>query len=584
MVLTQQRDTSNYLASMEAAYRATESLLFANIAATSYPRASVAGYPADVSVTNPNDSVAKVDYNGSSGQKTGPSLLLKVMSGDTVKMGVQSYYNSGSGSTTNSSFTDVLNSLAGGIANVTSGAHGGFANLSASTSPIYTGLTSFLTNNETTTSGYPKAYLNWIFLDDQFNYVSSLSGAVPAASSTYPAGQLNTVAPGSQLVLSRSGYLYVWVSNETQGWDVFFDNLSVQHRQGPVLEENHYYPFGLTMAGISDKAIKTRYVENKYRYNGGNELQNKEFGDGTGLELYDAEFRTYDPQIGRLWQIDPLADINEHSSPYVFASNNPILLNDPMGLLSDSAHPQVLAEVTVTAKKKDCKTCSKISPAVHAGPPPGNGSAHVEKQSTLSKVAETAVAFVPIAGGVVDIYQGIRDGNWWQVALGAGSIVLDVVTLGGSSIEKGLVKTIVKEAVEETTKEVVVKATKEVVEEGVKEVVKESSKEGVYHILTKSGETYIGQSKNMVKRVISHFRKSGKLGKLGHQLEDVIFHSMPGSTKTEREIYEHYVLEAVGGPEAADVINKVRPMGGRLEEYAQKIESIIQKYNLPRYE
>jgi RHS repeat-associated protein len=102
------------------------------------------------------------------------------------------------------------------------------------------------------------------------------------------------------------------------------------------------------MAGISDKALKTPYAENKYRGNGGDELQNKEFSDGSGLEAYDANFRMYDPQIGRFWQTDPLAIVTADYSPYSFSVDNPILFNDPLGLLSDSSHPQVLATATVT--------------------------------------------------------------------------------------------------------------------------------------------------------------------------------------------------------------------------------------------
>jgi RHS repeat-associated protein len=95
------------------------------------------------------------------------------------------------------------------------------------------------------------------------------------------------------------------------------------------------------MAGISSKALKPNYAENKYKFNDGNELQSKEFSDGSGLEIYDAGFRMYDPQIGRFHQLDPLADLFEGYSPYVFALNNPILMNDPLGLAADTAQPGV---------------------------------------------------------------------------------------------------------------------------------------------------------------------------------------------------------------------------------------------------
>jgi RHS repeat-associated protein len=142
--------------------------------------------------------------------------------------------------------------------------------------------------------------------------------------------------------MNKSGFLYIWVSNETQGWDVFFDNLSVQYKQGPLLEENHYYPFGLTMAGISDKAIKLSYSENKSRFNEGSDLESKEFADANGLELYDAGFRRLDPQLGRFLQIDPLSDKSQITSPYAYGSNNPTSSIDPSGLLAQN--PQTIGQ------------------------------------------------------------------------------------------------------------------------------------------------------------------------------------------------------------------------------------------------
>lgn len=73
---------------------------------------------------------------------------------------------------------------------------------------------------------------------------------------------------------------------------MYFDNLIVVHNTGPLLEETHYYPLGLTMAGISSSALKGNgYFSNNLKYNG-KELVTGNFSDGTGLGLYNFPARS----------------------------------------------------------------------------------------------------------------------------------------------------------------------------------------------------------------------------------------------------------------------------------------------------
>jgi RHS repeat-associated protein len=112
---------------------------------------------------------------------------------------------------------------------------------------------------------------------------------------------------------------------------VFFDNLQVVHKPGPIVEETHYYPFGLVMNGISSKGLNGT-TDNKLKFNG-NELQDKEFSNGSGIDLYDFNARTYNQQIGRFIQIDPISNESEQEelTLYHFSGNNPTTFNDPDG-------------------------------------------------------------------------------------------------------------------------------------------------------------------------------------------------------------------------------------------------------------
>ena len=91
-----------------------------------------------------------------------------------------------------------------------------------------------------------------------------------------------------------------------------------------LLEETHYYPFGLTMKGISTQSSTTS-LQNKYQYNG------KELQNDLGLDQYDYGARFYDAQIGRWHVQDPKAWKYAMLSPYGYANNMPVNAIDIYG-------------------------------------------------------------------------------------------------------------------------------------------------------------------------------------------------------------------------------------------------------------
>ena len=133
-----------------------------------------------------------------------------------------------------------------------------------------------------------------------------------------------------KLYISQDGYMETVLINETAD-DVWFDDFSISRTPSIVIQETHYDPWGLELAGLGFEYGGVK--ENKYLYNG------KELIEDNGLEYYDYGARMYDPVIGRWGVVDPLADKMRRHSPYNYAFDNPIRFIDPDGMMPGNCCP-----------------------------------------------------------------------------------------------------------------------------------------------------------------------------------------------------------------------------------------------------
>ena len=135
-------------------------------------------------------------------------------------------------------------------------------------------------------AGQPKAYLQYIFLNQSYEGAGSGAQAVSA--------------PGGTIALDFSptedGYLYVYVVNESQK-DVFFDDLTFSIEGTRVVRRTDYYPFG-AVAKVWDSPEQTQQEAYRFGYQGDYSEKDEE----TGWNHFEA--RIYDPVIGRWMAVD----------------------------------------------------------------------------------------------------------------------------------------------------------------------------------------------------------------------------------------------------------------------------------------
>jgi RHS repeat-associated protein len=292
--------------------------------------------PVELQDKDPGNKKCSLLKPGSNNGKV-PYKILKVNAGDKFNIGVQYYYRPQANKNNSKSLReDIFNNLLSGILGIGNAVAGGDKagnviqqNLVNSPYSNNNALQQFTQTDrdQQTPSNRPRAYLNYVLMDTTMQFIKGGALRVGEMDAKEPEWK-NLVQ--NDIEATKAGYFLVYLSNEEASFSplsgklegaVYFDNLVIVTNEGPIMEENHYYPFGLLIHPLSTSG--SGRLQNKYKYND-KELQNGEFADGSGLEWHDYGARMYNQQIGRWHVIDNESETYFGLTPYNYGGNCPV--------------------------------------------------------------------------------------------------------------------------------------------------------------------------------------------------------------------------------------------------------------------
>jgi RHS repeat-associated protein len=276
--------------------------------------------------TNQGSTKFAIRLTGTAEETYGLAQSVSVMPGDKIKAEAYAKYLDPSQVSSQSTLGALIAQISGAEPGlVLDGA--GYGTAAAATIPVV----SFL-NKSNETGEAPKAYLNWLVFDKDYNPIPGKSGykrVSTAAKETgagidqAPEGNGHEFLQSPPIEIDEAGYVYIYLSNEEQGLEVYFDDFEVEQVKSNIIQSDDYYPFGLTFNSYSRESTTLQ----DFNFNG-KELQNE-----LSLGWIDYGARMYMPEVGRWGAMDPLTELMRRHSPYSYAFNNPVRLIDLEGMV-----------------------------------------------------------------------------------------------------------------------------------------------------------------------------------------------------------------------------------------------------------